>query len=53
MDPDPSPSLTVNECIEQIAKKLNAAHLHFGHGAIDANSEPLGTPSTNLDLSQV
>jgi ribosomal protein L3 glutamine methyltransferase len=51
MDPDPSPSLTVNECIEQIAKKLNAAHLHFGHGAIDANSEALWIASKQLDLS--
>ena len=51
MDPDPSPSLTVNECIEQIAQKLNAAHLHFGHGAIDANSEALWITSKQLDLS--
>lgn len=51
MDPDPSPSLTVNECIEQIAQKLNAAHLHFGHGAIDANSEALWIVSKQLDLS--
>ena len=51
MDPDPSPSLTVNECIEQIAQKLNAAHLHFGHGAIDANSEALWIASKQLDLS--
>ena len=51
MDPDPSPSFTVNECIEQIAQKLNAAHLHFGHGAIDANSEALWITSKQLDLS--
>ena len=51
MDPDPSPSFTVNECIEQIAQKLNAAHLHFGHGAIDANSEALWIASKQLDLS--
>ena len=51
MDPDPSQSLTVNECIEHIAQKLNAAHLHFGHGAIDANSEALWIVSKQLDLS--
>lgn len=51
MDPDPSQFLTVNECIEHIAQKLNAAHLHFGHGAIDANSEALWIVSKQLDLS--
>ena len=51
MDPDPSQSLTVKECIEDIAQKLNAAHLHFGHGAIDANSEALWIVSKQLDLS--
>ncbi len=51
MDPDPSQSVTVDECIEHIAQKLNAAHLHFGHGAIDANSEALWIVSKQLDLS--
>ena len=51
MDPDPSQSFTVNECIEQIAQKFNDAHLHFGHGAIDANSEALWIASKQLDLS--
>ena len=51
MDPDPSQSLTVNECIEDIAQKLNAADLHFGHGAIDANSEALWIVSKQLELS--
>jgi ribosomal protein L3 glutamine methyltransferase len=51
MDPDPSQSLTVNECIEYIAQKLNAADLHFGHGAIDANSEALWIVSKQLELS--
>ena len=51
MDPDPSQSLTVNECIGHIAQKLNAARLHFGHGAIDANSEALWIVSKQLELS--
>jgi len=51
MDPEPQQQLTVNQCIEQIAQKLAAANLHFGHGAIDAQSEALWIVSKQLDLS--
>jgi len=51
MDPEPQQQLIVNQCIEQIAQKLAAANLHFGHGAIDAQSEALWIVSKQLDLS--
>jgi ribosomal protein L3 glutamine methyltransferase len=51
MDPEPQQHLTVNQCIEQIAQKLAAANLHYGHGAIDAQSEALWIVSKQLDLS--
>lgn len=51
MDPDPQQQLTVNQCIEQIAQKLAAANLHYGHGAIDAQSEALWIVSKQLNLS--
>mgnify|MGYP006282143519 CR=1 FL=1 len=51
MDPEPAQSLTVNQCIDQIAQKLEAADLHYGHGAIDAQSEALWLVSKQLDLS--
>ena len=51
MDPEPSPALTVNQCIDQIAQKLEAANLHYGHGAIDAQSEALWIASKQIDLS--
>jgi len=51
MDPEPQPSLTVNQCIDQIAQKLEAATLHYGHGAIDAHSEALWIASKQLSLS--
>lgn len=51
MDPDPQQHLTVNQCIDQIAQKLLAANLHYGHGAIDAQSEALWIVSKHLDLS--
>lgn len=51
MDPEPSQAYTVNDCIDQIAHKLAAAHLHYGHGAIDAQSEALWITSKQLDLS--
>jgi ribosomal protein L3 glutamine methyltransferase len=51
MDPEPQPSLTVNQCIDQIAQKLEAATLHYGHGAIDARSEALWITSKQLSLS--
>lgn len=51
MDPESQQQLTVNQCIEQIAQKLAAANLHYGHGAIDAHSEALWIVSKQLDLS--
>ncbi len=51
MDPEPSQAITVNQCIDQIAQKLEVANLHYGHGAIDANSEALWIVSKQLDLS--
>ena len=51
MDPEPSQAMTVNQCIDQIAQKLEAANLHYGHGAIDAQSEALWIVSKQLDLS--
>ncbi|CAM3789787.1 50S ribosomal protein L3 N(5)-glutamine methyltransferase [Polynucleobacter arcticus] len=51
MDPAPQQSLTVDQCIDQIAARLEAAHLHYGHGAIDAQSEALWIASKQLELS--
>ena len=51
MDPEPSQTLTVNQCIDQIAHQLEAANLHYGHGAIDAQSEALWITSKQMDLS--
>lgn len=51
MDPEPSQTLTLNQCIEQIAQKLEAADLHYGHGAQDSHSEALWIVSKQLDLS--
>ena len=51
MDPEPSQSLTVHQCIDQIAQKLGAANLHYGHGAIDAQSEALWLVSKQINLS--
>ena len=51
MDPEPAQALTVNQCIEQIAQQLEAAKLHYGHGAIDAQSEALWIVSKQLELS--
>ena len=51
MDPEPSQAFTVNQCINQIAQKLEVANLHYGHGAIDAQSEALWITSKQLDLS--
>ena len=53
MDPEPQQQLTVNQCIEQIAQKLASANLHYGHGAIDAQSEALWIVSKQLNLSPV
>jgi len=51
MDPEPQQTLTVNQCIELIAQKLGVANLHYGHGAVDANSEALWLISKQLNLS--
>ena len=51
MDPAPQQSLTLDQCIDQIAQRLEAADLHYGHGAIDAQSEALWIASKQLDLS--
>jgi ribosomal protein L3 glutamine methyltransferase len=51
MDPAPQQSLTLDQCIDHIAQELEAADLHYGHGAIDAQSEALWITSKQLDLS--
>ena len=51
MDPEPSQALSVNQSIEQITQKLDIANLHYGHGAIDAQSEALWIVSKQIGLS--
>ncbi len=51
MDPAPQQSLTLDQCIDHIAQRLEAADLHYGHGAIDAQSEALWIASKQIDLS--
>jgi ribosomal protein L3 glutamine methyltransferase len=51
MDPETQQQTTVNQYIDQIAQKLDAANLHYGHGAIDAQSEALWLVSKQLELS--
>jgi len=51
MDPEPQQQVTVNQCIDQVAQKLAAANLHYGHGAMDAQSEALWIVSKQLDLN--
>jgi ribosomal protein L3 glutamine methyltransferase len=51
MDPAPQQSLTLDQCINQIAERLQAADLHYGHGAVDARSEALWIVSKQLGLS--
>jgi ribosomal protein L3 glutamine methyltransferase len=51
MDPEPSQNISLKECIAQIAQKLESANLHYGHGAVDAQSEALWIASKQLDLS--
>ena len=51
MDPEPSQALTVNQCIDEVAQQLDSADLHYGHGAVDAQSEALWIVSKQLDLS--
>ena len=53
MDPEPSQAVTLNHCIDQVAQKLEAVDLHYGHGAIDAQSEALWIASKQLDISPV
>ncbi|QWD61275.1 50S ribosomal protein L3 N(5)-glutamine methyltransferase [Polynucleobacter sp. MWH-UH25E] len=51
MDPEPSQALSVNQSIELISQKLEAANLHYGHGAIDPQSEALWIVSKQLEQS--
>lgn len=51
MDPAPQQSFSLDQCIDQIAQRLEVADLHYGHGAIDAQSEALWIASKQLDLS--
>jgi len=51
MDPEPQPQLTVDQSIEQVARLLDKANLHFGHGASEAQSEALWIVSKQLDVS--
>ena len=51
MDPEPQPQLNVDQSIEQVARLLDKANLHFGHGASDAQSEALWIVSKQLDVS--
>ncbi|MEA9602518.1 50S ribosomal protein L3 N(5)-glutamine methyltransferase [Polynucleobacter sp. MG-28-Ekke-A2] len=51
MDPESQQHVTVNQCVNQIAQMLEAANLHYGHGAIDAQSEALWIVSKQLNLS--
>jgi ribosomal protein L3 glutamine methyltransferase len=51
MDPSPQQSLTLDQCIDHIAQELETANLHYGHGAIDAQSEALWIVSKQLDFS--
>ncbi|QWD34248.1 50S ribosomal protein L3 N(5)-glutamine methyltransferase [Polynucleobacter paneuropaeus] len=51
MDPEPQPQLTVDQSIEQVARLLEKAKLHYGHGTSDAPSEALWIVSKQLDLS--
>ena len=51
MDPEPQPQLTVDQSIEQVARLIDKANLHFGHGASDAQSEALWIVSKQLDVS--
>jgi len=53
MDPEPSEVVTLNQCIDQVAQRLGKADLHYGHGAIDAQSEALWIASKQLEISPV
>ncbi|MEY4111764.1 MAG: hypothetical protein RL082_265, partial [Pseudomonadota bacterium] len=55
MDPSPNsftPSvLTVEDCCTKITQLLESAHLHYGHGANNAQSEALWIVSKQLGIS--
>jgi len=55
MDPSPNsftPSvLTVEDCCTKIIQLLESAHLHYGHGANNAQSEALWIVSKQLGIS--
>lgn len=53
MDPElqSSNNQTVEQCIDLIAQRLDAADLFYGHGAVDADSEALWLLSKELNLS--
>lgn len=51
MDPEPAQAISINQFIDHVAQQLEAADLHYGHGAIDARSEALWLVSKQLDMS--
>jgi ribosomal protein L3 glutamine methyltransferase len=55
MDPSPNPFtpsvLTVEYCCTKITQLLESAHLHYGHGANNAQSEALWIVSKQLGIS--
>ena len=53
MDPElqAPKTITLEQCIWQLAHKLEVADLHYGHGAVDAQSEALWIVSKQLGLS--
>ena len=51
MDPEPAQVISINQFIDHITQQLEAADLHYGHGAIDARSEALWLVSKQLDMS--
>lgn len=55
MDPSPNPFnpsvLTVEDCCTKITQLLESAHLHYGHGANNAQSEALWIVSKQLGIS--
>ena len=51
MDPEPAQVISINQFIDHITQQLEAADLHYGHGAIDARSEALWLVSKQLNMS--
>ena len=51
MDPEPAQVISINQFIDHVAQQLEAADLHYGHGAIDARSEALWLVSKQLNMS--